>query len=153
MDRTRRAEQLRNVHSELASIEQWFERVLTHPLNPQSNPQMKALFYDDLRCPEQYTGKGDSRRLTCDDEALSKINRARPYLSALIQRCQDYRTLAVLGGKATAANRSILTCRLDEDNRLRTTLNLCGAETFRYSSGPTAHGTGCNVQNILKVRE
>jgi DNA polymerase I-like protein with 3'-5' exonuclease and polymerase domains len=115
---------------------------------------MKALFYDDLCCPEQYTGKGDSRRLTCDDEALTKIARARPMLRPLIERCQDYRTLAVLGGKSVGkTNKSLLTCRLDEDDRLRTTLNLCGTETFRYSSGPTAHGTGCNIQNILKVKE
>ena len=121
-----------------------------HPLNTQSNPQMKALLYEDLRAPKQWKGKGDTRALTCNDEALAKIRAARPELVPLLSRVSDSRTLSVLGGKTSDSSKSLLTCDLDPDGRIRTTLGLCGAETFRYSSGPTAFGTGCNLQNILK---
>lgn len=145
-----RSEELASVRGQLAALDGWFERVLGHRLNPQSNPQMKVLFYDDLRVPPQWSGKGADKRLSCDDEALDRIRSARPELSALVRRCRDYRTLAVLGAKATAANKSLLTCRLSPDDRLHFTLNLCGTETFRFSGGPNAFGEGCNPQNILK---
>lgn len=148
-----RTAQLRSVQSQLHDLERRLEYILGHPFNPQSNPQMKKLFYDDLCCPPQWKGRGQARTLSCDDEALSKISQSRRELAPLIRRITDYRTLAVLGGKTQGSSKSILTCRLSPDNRLRTTLNLCGAETFRYASGPTAQGEGCNLQNILKVTE
>jgi len=150
LDRSRRKEMLTSVRRQLSGLEQWFERVLTHPLNTQSNPQIKALLYEDLRAPEQWKGKGNTRALTCNDEALAKIRAARPELVPLLSRVSDSRTLSVLGGKTSDSSKSLLTCDLDPDGRIRTTLKLCGAETFRFSSGPTAFGTGCNLQNILK---
>jgi uracil-DNA glycosylase len=148
-----RSMQLRSTRTQLHDIERRLEYILGHPFNPQSAPQMRKLFYEDLCCPPQWNGRGEARTLSCDDEALAKMGMVRPFLQPLIQRISDYRTLSVLGGKATGSSKSILTCRLSEDNRLRTTLGLCGAETFRYASGPTAQGEGCNLQNILKVNE
>jgi uracil-DNA glycosylase len=148
-----RARMLHSVKDELHKLDDWFERVLGHPLNPQSSPQMRKLFYDDLRAPTQWKGRGETRALSCDDEALEKIAGLRPAFRPLTNAISSHRTLSVLGGKATRASKSILTCNLSSDHRLRTTLNLCGAETFRYASGPTAQGEGCNLQNILKVKE
>ncbi len=152
-NRELRSQQLASVKAQLHDLERRLAYILGHPFNPQSNPQMRKLFYDDLCAPSQWKGRGETRTLSCDDEALSKIANARPVLSPLIDRISDYRTLSVLGGKAKGSSKSILTCRLSPDDRLRTTLNLCGAESFRYASGPTAQGEGCNLQNILRVKE
>ncbi len=152
-DRELRVAQLHSVKTQLHELERRLEYILGHPFNPQSTPQMRKLFYEDLCCPPQWKGRGETRSLSCDDEALSAIAHARQFLTPLTKVISDYRTLSVLGGKATGSTKSILTCRLSPDDRFRGTLNLCGAETFRFAGGPTAQGEGCNLQNILKVNE
>lgn len=153
VDMELRSRQLASVQEQLAQSTQRIAHLVGHTFNPNSALQMKAFFYDDLRVPQQWKGRGDSRSLSCDDDALAKIASLRPWLKPLVNAISDYRTLAVLGGKASGPKKNLLTCKLRPDGRADTTLSLTGTETFRYASGPSALGTGCNLQNILKARE
>jgi DNA polymerase I-like protein with 3'-5' exonuclease and polymerase domains/uracil-DNA glycosylase len=134
--------------NEIAEREAFFHRVLGHSLNPKSPLQMSKLFYEDLKQPANYTRakKGVPGHLTCDDEALRKIALREPILAPLIRRIAEYRSLGVF--LATFVN-----APLDVDGRMRTSYNICGTETFRFSSSENAFGSGTNLQNVPKGGE
>jgi DNA polymerase I len=130
---------------EMFAREMWFTRVLGHPLNPKSPKQMSQLFYEDLRQKHNYSKPkpGAPRSLTCDDKALTKIAAEEPLLRPLIQKISEYRSLGVFLSTFVLAP-------LDVDGRMRTSYNICGTETFRFSSSENAFGSGTNLQNIPK---
>lgn len=130
---------------EIRAREAWFTAVLGHPLNPRSPPQMKHLFYDDLKQPPilSRATKKRAATITLDDEALTKIGRREPMLLPLCRRIAEHRTLGVF--RSTFVN-----ARLDTDSRLRCSYNISGAETFRFSSSTNAFDSGLNLQNIPK---
>lgn len=133
--------------TEIAERELAFAQILGHPLNPRSSPQMKALFYEDLQCKPNYKrgGKGPAT-LTLDDKALEKILNERPILAPLIHAIQEYRSLGVFLSTFVRAP-------LDFDGRMRTSYNVGGTETYRFSSSENAFGSGTNLQNIPKGGE
>lgn len=130
---------------EIADREQYFLDVLGHPLNPKSPLQMCKLFYEDLQQKPIYSRatKTSPSHLTCNDEALQAIALREPLLRPLIQRIAEYRSLGVF--LSTFVN-----APLDVDGRMRTSYNICGTETFRFSSSENAFGSGTNLQNIPK---
>ena len=134
-----------SLHDEIAVREQWLRDVLGHPLNPRSSPQMKALLYEDLRCKPNWSkpAPGAPRTLTCNDAALEKIAYDEPLYSPIIRIIQELRSLGVFLG-------TFVNAPLDVDGRMRTSYNICGAETFRFSSSENAFGSGTNLQNIPK---
>lgn len=136
------------LEEELADREQYFIDVLGHPLNPKSPLQMTKLFYEDLKQKPIYSRatKTSPSHLTCNDEALTQIALREPLLRPLIQRIAEYRSLGVF--LSTFVN-----APLDVDGRMRTSYNICGTETFRFSSSENAFGSGTNLQNVPKGGE
>lgn len=143
VDKKLRQEFALSLHDEIASREQWLKDVLGHPLNPRSIVQMRALFYLDLQCKPNWSKPkpGEPRTLTCDDKALEKIGYDQPLLTPIIRVIQELRSLGVFLG-------TFVNAPLDIDGRMRTSYNICGAETFRFSSSENAFGSGTNLQNI-----
>ncbi len=123
---------------EMEKREAFFQRVLGHPLNPKSPKQMAELFYEDLKQQKNFSRpkKGMPATLTCDDEALQKIALREPILRPLIKAIGEYRSLGVFLSTFVLAP-------LDIDGRMRTSYNICGTETFRFSSSENAFGSGC----------
>ena len=111
--------------------------------NPESNPQMKALFYKDLQQKPIYKGKGPDKTQTCDDAALDKIARRTPLLRPLTERIQHYRSMETVRKDCNVR-------MLSADGRLRTTMNPAYVETFRFSSNETAFAEGGNLQNFKR---
>lgn len=130
---------------EIAKRDQYFIDILGHPLNPNSNPQMTTLFYDDLGQQPimSRATKTSPSHLTCDDEALVKIKAREPILRPLIRAIQERRSLGVFLSTFVRAP-------LDKDGRMRTSFNTCGAVSYRFSSSKNAFGGGTNLENIPK---
>ena len=104
------------------------------PYNPSSGMQNKAILSDlGYRIP---TRKGKE---TSDKLALLKLNRKRPhpFLTALI----EYSSLNKL--KTSYAN-----LRLDPDGRCRSSYNIAGTKSGRFSARATPWDTGLNIQTI-----
>jgi len=125
----------------------WMEEVLGHPFNPDStgaNGDMQRLFYDDFGVAPIFNRKTKAR--TLDDEALKKVKSRNPLLGPLIETIEEYRSLRVFRSLYAEA-------RLSEDSRIRSSFNITGAETYRFSSSKDAFGTGANLENISAGRE
>lgn len=119
----------------------YFKNVLGHDLNPASPPQMQRLFYDDLQLPVQKNRK--TKKPTLDDEALTKLGQREPLVRPLLKTISEYRSLGVFRS-------TFIEATLDSDNRMRCSYNICGTETYRFSSSENAFGSGTNLQNVPK---
>jgi DNA polymerase-1 len=112
-------------------------------LNPASPKQMKEFFYATLRLPEQYKFDKGQKTLTTNREALEKLwvyFYARPFINC------------ILAIREAAKQLSVLTTEVSKkDGRLRTSYNVAGTETGRWSSSASADGSGTNLQNITPV--
>jgi DNA polymerase-1 len=115
------------------------------PLNPQSPKQLADFFYGALRIPIIESFKKGQRKVSTDRDALEKLEAyklARPFARTINQIRQVDKMI------------SVLTTGIDADNRMRTSYNVAGTETGRWSSSENAFGTGTNLQNITgKLRE
>lgn len=106
----------------------------------RSNALVSALLYDVLRLPEvrRRNDKGELVR-TVNRDALEKLQIhfiAQPIISHLL-------TLRDIGKKI-----GVLETEVDEDGRLRTSYNIGGTSTGRFSSSFNDFGTGGNLQNV-----
>ena len=111
------------------------------PLNPKSPKQMLEFFYGAMRLPEQWTSKKGVRKLSMDRETLEKLEiyfHARPIIAA------------VLAIRDLSKQLNVLETEVDGDGRMRTSYNIAGTETGRWSSSTNAFGTGTNLQNIKR---
>lgn len=109
------------------------------PINPRSSPQLKSLFYGVMRLPEQYNTAKGQKTVTANREALEKLSvyfHASPICRAILA----YRDLS--------KQVEFLTAAIDPDGRIRTSYNVAGTETGRWSSSSSAFGTGKNLQNF-----
>lgn len=136
-----KAELSRSLGVEIDSRNEWITRVCGHPLNPASNPQMKAFFYRDLHLPIMKKRTKDGIVETLDDDALEALKVKEPLIAPLIRKIQETRAIRKM--KSDFAE-----MRLDEDQRARCSYNICGTKTFRFSSSANAFGTGRNLQNV-----
>lgn len=109
-------------------------------LNPNSPKQLKEFFYGRLKIPEQTTYYRGERKVTTNRDALEKIRDhyfvAVPYIS-LILAIRDF-----------VKTRSVLVSGVDPDGRMRTSYNIGGTNSGRWSSSANAFGTGTNFQNL-----
>lgn len=126
--------------AEAAATREWLNTATGIDLNPDSTPQMRALFYDDLRLPALRNRKTGAP--TLDDAALDSLKRKNPLLYPLICQIQNYRTLDTL--------RSSMSMSPSPDGRIRTAMNIAFVETMRFSTNETAFGEGANLQNIKR---
>ena len=128
----------------IAEREQWLEDVIGRPLNPKSPKQMKEFFYEELGLPTQKVRR--TGKATTNDEALKTLAKKEPLVSPIVARISELRSLGVFLSTFVKA-------ALGEDGRLRSSYNIAGTETFRWSSSKDAFGTGLNLQNLPKGDE
>jgi len=107
-----------------------------------SSTQLITFFYQELRLPPILSRE---KRPTCDDEALKKIAKKEPWLRPLVERINMLRSY----GTASDVARK----RVDQDNRWRTSYNIVGTETFRYSSRENVFESGLNLQNLTSGKD
>lgn len=133
------------LQEEMSKREEYFQAVLGHDLNPRSPLQMTQLFYTDLKIkPVLSRGKkGAPSHVTCDDDALEIIMQREPLTRPLIHAIQEYRSLGVFLS-------TFVLSKLDYDKRMRCSFNICGTETYRFSSSKNPFESGTNLQNIPK---
>lgn len=107
-----------------------------------STDQLATFFYDYCGCKKVVDRK--TKQPTVDDDALEKIKLEKPILAPMIETIQDLRTM----GKVYR----FLTRKLSPDQRMRSSFNVAGPVSFRWSSGEDAFGEGDNIQNIIKEK-
>lgn len=110
-------------------------------LNPNSPIQMKAFFYgkNGLSLPEQYKFEKGVKKVSTNRECLEKLM-VYFYAQPII--------VCILAMRDTIKKISVLTTEVDADGRMRTSYNVAGTETGRWSSSANAFGGGTNLQNI-----
>jgi len=137
--------------------QEWLDYVLGHPLNVHSTAaggEMQTLLYQDLQLQPVKSRKTGAT--STDDEALDTIARRTPVLTPLVRHIQNIRSLdtneanfirPILGG--WGGKKYTPPC----GPRLRTCLNIAGAETFRFTSNETAFAEGLNLQNLTRPED
>ena len=103
--------------------------------NWRSPAHLRQLFYSELGLP---TIRRQGRPTT-DDDAREELE-AYPIAA---QICKHINMLSVLGKKL-----SVLRTEIDDDGRIRTSYNIAGTSTGRFSSSLSEFGTGGNLQNV-----
>lgn len=132
------------LQEEVAKREQWLQSAIGHELNIKSPKQMADLFYQELGQAEVRKRQPDgSLSVTTNDEALRKIAEREPLLLPITRKISELRSLGVF-------HSTFVQAPLDIDGRIRTSFNIAGTETYRFSSSKNAFGSGLNCQNIPK---
>ena len=125
----------------------WLLEVIGHEVNIKSPKQMAALFYTELGQKEvKHRNADGGMSVTTNDEALHKIASREPLMIPLTKRIAELRSIGVF-------HSTFVQAPLDVDGRIRTSFNVAGTETYRFSSSKNAFGTGLNCQNIPKGGE
>lgn len=109
-------------------------------INWRSNAALKNLFYRIMKIPpvRKRNQKGEMVE-TVDRDALERLESyiwARPIISHIL-------TMRDIGKKI-----STLRTSSDADGRMRTSYNIAGTTTYRFSSSRNEFGTGGNMQNV-----
>ena len=143
IDLKARADMALTLMDELSKRAEFFNYLLGHNLNPASPKQMQALFYNDLGIPPIMVRTDKGMRPTLNDKALEIVKLKEPLTLGLINGIQEHRSLKVFLSTFVQAP-------LDIDQRMRCSYNICGTETYRFSSSKNAFDTGANLQNIPK---
>lgn len=123
----------------LQIFHRYTEAILGTALNPASPAQLVRLFYEVMGIPTIYAYTSGTMRPSMNREALEKLQAyfyARPI------------SLAILTIRDLDKKIGVLKTGIDADNRMRTSYNITGTETGRWSSSSSAFGTGTNQQNI-----
>lgn len=107
-------------------------------LNPNSPKQLQAFFYGHMELPPVILSFKGERRVSTNREALEKL-KAYFYALPFVNLILAYRDMV--------KKLSVLRKGIDEDGRLRTSYNVAGTVSGRWSSSENAFGTGDNVQN------
>jgi uracil-DNA glycosylase family 4 len=127
----------------LLEIEKEVNELTGRNMNLRSPTQLKEYFYGDKRQGnlgiKPYLDKG---RPTTNEGALVRLARGTSTREPLkeAQLILEHRGLSKMNG-------TYLNMSLDDDNRVRTSMNPVGAKTGRLSSSKTIFGTGANLQN------
>lgn len=109
------------------------------PLNPRSPLQLQSFFYGHMGLPEKWISQKGIRKLSMNREVLEHLEvyfHARPIIATIFKIRELSKRLEVLETE------------VDPDHRMRTSYNIAGTETGRWSSSSNAFGTGTNLQNI-----
>lgn len=144
VDERRRSETILKYEAQLArlrgQLNRIFEEGVGRAFNWNSPKQMKELFYDVLALPpiKKRNAKGVYEPTVNRDalEQLDKYFLAQPIVSHL------------LGLRDIAKKIGVLRTGIDPDGRMRTSYNIAGTESGRFSSSLSDFGTGTNLQNI-----
>ena len=140
IDSARKAQVIDEFHDQLDHLERNLERIVLEGVgmpgfNWRSNDDLKHLFYTRLGIPAiRYQG-----RITVNRNALEKME-AYTIAKAIISHMSAMREIA--------KKVSVLKTEIDPDGRMRTSYNIAGTDTGRFSSSYSEYGTGGNLQNI-----
>jgi len=110
-------------------------------INPNSPKQLKDFFYHSpagFCLPEISARVGKTWRVSTGREALEKI---------LAYRDAKIFAKLILALRDLKKQLDSLRTGLDKDGRMRSSYNVAGTETGRWSSSTNAFGTGTNMQN------
>jgi DNA polymerase-1 len=140
VDKARRAEVIDEFFEKLEQLEANLERMAFEGcglpnFNWRSNADLQLLFYDKLGIPIIKK----AGRPTVDRNALEKME-AYTVAQPLVWHMKAMRDL----GKKI----SVLKTEIDHDGRMRTSYNIAGTSTGRFSSSFSEFGTGGNLQNV-----
>lgn len=113
-------------------------------LNINSPKQLQKFFYSDLKIKSVISRK--TGRVSTDDECLKEIARQEPLMQPITTLIKEMRSIKVFIS-------TFVKMPLDTDGRMRTSFNVGGTETFRFSSSKNPFGSGGNLQNIPKGQE
>src|SRR6266699_2613502 len=140
IDQHRKAEVIEDYYQNLDHLERNLERIVRegvgfYGFNWRSNDDLKRLFYDELGIPPvKFQG-----RITVNAHALEKV---ADYLPAR-QIVAHILAMRDVGKKISTLKTSV-----DRDGRIRTSYNVAGTSTGRFSSSLSEFGTGGNLQNV-----
>ena len=115
------------------------QTVWDRPLNESSPKQLQEFFYGTMGLPPQTTYVKGKRVVSTNRDCLEKLQayfHPRPIIACIL-KLRDLKKQI-----------DFLTKQVDPDNRIRTSYNIAGTETGRWSSSTNAHGTGTNLQNF-----
>jgi DNA polymerase-1 len=110
-------------------------------LNPNSGQQLKELFYGRLGIPEIKAWVKGELKFPMDRSIIEQIEdyfQARLIAGSVLQHRDLQKTLQVLETE------------VDPDWRMRTSYNIGGTKSARFSSSKSPTGTGTNLQNITE---
>jgi DNA polymerase I len=140
IDLARRADVVDDIYEEIDWTERRLNRIVMDgcgmsDFNWRSPAHLQRLFYGELGIhPIMRGGKP-----TVDRNAREKLE-SYPIATQLIRHIN---TLTELGDKL-----SVLRTEIDPDGRIRTSYNIAGTSTGRFSSSLSEFGTGGNLQNV-----
>ena len=140
VDQQRRAEVIDEFHDHLDQLERQLDRIVLDGCGLEtfkwSSPKdLQRLFYGVLKIPP-IRSKG---HVSTDAAALEKLqayNIARPIVNH------------ILAMRELSKKISVLRTPLDTDGRMRSSYNIAGTNTGRFSSSFSEFGTGGNLQNV-----
>lgn len=145
VDQETRAKTLQAYAKDKAQLEGNLNEIISegigiHDFNPNSPAQLKRLFYEVLGLPP--IKKRNSQGVwapTVNRDALEQLDSyfmARPLVSHILALRDCNKKIGVLK------------TGIDSDGRIRTSYNIAGTRTGRFSSNLSDFGTGTNMQNI-----
>ena len=141
IDAKRKEELLQEYWEKVDKRERWIERMAKEAFgivgfNWRSPADLQRMFYDKCRFPVITTKEG---RTTVNRSALEKIEKECRLASYVIRLITESRELTK---RMEALNKKTL------DGRMRTSYNIAGTVTGRFSSSWAEFGDGGNMQNI-----
>lgn len=140
VDQVRKQEVIDEMMEKIDRLESQLDRIIYDGVgmptfNWRSNKDLQSLFYEYLSLPPQY----NFNSLTTNRSAREELIK---YPTAT-QICSHLNLMADLAKKV-----SVLQTEIDPDGRIRTSYNIAGTNTGRFSSSFSEFGTGGNLQNI-----
>lgn len=143
VDLQKRAEVSRLFTSQLAQVEDSLREILRdgigQEINWNSPKQLGELFYDVMGFPEARKRGPQGMTRTTGRTALEKLQEYF-YAEPIVRHILAIRDLKKKLG--------VLKTGIDSDGRIRTSYNIAGTNTGRFSSYTSAFGSGTNLQNI-----
>lgn len=140
VDHARKAEVIEEYFKKIEMLEGNLERIVLDGVgmatfNWRSSADLRRLFYDELGIPP-IRKQG---RPTTDRGAREKLE-AYPIAQQIAKHINAISDLA--------KKISVLKTEIDPDGRIRTSYNIAGTSTGRFSSSFSEFGTGGNLQNV-----
>lgn len=139
IDKDERDKSIAHYQKQLFKLETNLNRLLTEgigvTINWRSPAQLQKLFYETLGFP-QILKHG---RVTIDRDALEKLEN-HFYAGPIVRHLLVMRDIA--------KKISVLKTSIDGDGRARTSINIAGTNTGRFSSSMSDFGSGGNLQNL-----
>jgi DNA polymerase I len=140
IDQARKAEVIDEYYAKIEILEHSLERIVREGVgmpgfNWRSNQDLQALFYGRLGIPPILRGG----KPTTDRDAREKLENyilARPIAKHVSLMWDIQKKI------------DVLKTGIDPDGRMRTSINIAGTSTGRFSSSFSEFGTGGNLQNI-----